>query len=78
MARKLRPYRRIAQVTAEYGKSADVMLTELYVFQGLSEAQVADRLSVSQRTVHNWLVRYHIPRRHAYWMADRQRQEVAK
>ena len=78
MARTLGHYRRLAQVAAEYGKPPEIMLTELYVLRGLSEAQVGQVLHVSQRAVHTWLVKHHIPRRHAHWAFDRVPQEAVR
>ena len=54
---------KIPEIEARFGRPITGLLTQLYVIEGLSEAQVARRLGVAQVTVHTWMVRYGIPRR---------------
>jgi hypothetical protein len=53
-----------------FGRPLVGLLTELYVVRGMSEAAVAHQLGVAQASVHRWLVRYGIPRRHRRWEFD--------
>jgi len=62
-----------AQIEARYGRPIAGILTELYILQDLSEAQVAEIFGVNQTTVHDWLVKSGIPRRK--WAFPQQRTQ---
>lgn len=50
-------------VEARHGAPAEVLLRRLYVEQGLSQAEVAETLGVSLRSINRWMVAYGIPTR---------------
>lgn len=49
-----------ALVTLRTGKPVEVVLRELYVDQGLSQADIAEQLGISRMTVAMWLREFSI------------------
>lgn len=60
------PYIRTAEqqrVEHVHGAPIEQLLRSLYVDEGLTQAQVAERLGVSLRSVHRWMSDHQIPTR---------------
>jgi len=67
VSHRAKRYWRLRQVEERFGRPAEEILASLYMVDRMSIAQVAERLGVSQRQVHRWLVAMGIPRRHQHW-----------
>lgn len=46
-----------------FAEPMDVLLRRLYVDEGLTQQQIAERLETSNRTVVRWMAKYGIPTR---------------
>jgi len=67
VSRRAKRFWRLRQVEERYGRPAEEVLAQLYMIERLSTAQIGERLGVSQRQVHRWMVAMGIPRRHQHW-----------
>lgn len=78
MGRKPMPRYRLREVEKRFGMPVRLLLQDLYMARHMTIQQVADELRVSRTQINRWMVLFDIPRRHARWDYDAQRQEVAK
>jgi transposase len=53
----------VRYLEAVHGRTIDAILRELYEGEGLSQAEVGERLGVSRWTVIRWMAAYRIPTR---------------
>jgi hypothetical protein len=65
--RRGRNQNRVAHIEAEWGRSIEGVLWELYHFRGMTQQQIADLLVLDRTYVWTLMKRYKIPRRRAVW-----------